>query len=203
MKITNFVCIVIDIAKKNCLENSLFYNIDSHLNKDTILLFNKIDLVHNKSMLLSLAKQAKDKGFNNIFMISGIHNKGTGDFLNYLLKNAPQGKWHYKESVFTNRSNKKIMEDITMEQLYKFLNKELPYNLKVDTDRIVENTECTTVHQVITVTKNSQKKIILGCKGDNIKKIGVISKKKIEMLLGKKVHLFLFIKIDKDCMGYI
>ena len=157
-------------------------------------------MVKDKNQLLLLAQEAKAKGFNNIFMISAINNKGVTDFLNYLITNSPEGEWHYNEDEVTDRSIKQIAEDITMEQLYKFLNKEIPYNLKVETESWKETQNDITIHQVITVLKDSQKKIILGTNGENIKKISIISKREIEKLTDKKIHLYLFIKVRDTWM---
>ena len=133
-------------------------------------------------------------------MISATNNKGVQDFLDYLISNSPEGNWHYDENEITDKSVKQLAEDITMEQLYKFLNKEIPYNLKVETESWKEEQKDVTIHQVITVLKDSQKKIILGRNGENIKKISIISKGEIERLTSKKIHLYLFIKVRDNWM---
>ena len=194
IKNVDFICIIVDVAKKNCLKNPLIDVTYFNSQENLIIIFNKVDLVKDKNQLLLLAQEAKAKGFNNIFMISAINNKGVTDFLNYLITNSPEGEWHYNEDEVTDRSIKQIAEDITMEQLYKFLNKEIPYNLKVETESWKETQNDITIHQVITVLKDSQKKIILGTNGENIKKISIISKREIEKLTDKKIHLYLFIK---------
>lgn len=200
IKNVDFICIIVDVAKKNCLDGSLidinYFNSQENL----IIVFNKIDLVKDKNKLLDLAQKTKEKGFNNIFMISATNNKGVQDFLDYLISNSPEGNWHYDENEITDRSVKQLAEDITMEQLYKFLNKEIPYNLKVETESWKEEQNDVTIHQVITVLKDSQKKIILGRNGENIKKISIISKSEIERLTSKKIHLYLFIKVRDNWM---
>ncbi len=200
IKNVDFICIVIDVSKQNCLENALVDTTYFDSKKQLILIFNKIDLVKDKKILLDLAQKAKDKGFDNIFMISAINYKGVGDFLEYLISKSPNGIWHYNEDDITDRSVKQLAEDITIEQLYKLLNKEIPYNLKVETESWKEEEEVITIHQVITVLKASQKKIILGTKGENIKKISIRSKAGIEKLTNKKVHLYLFIKVRENWM---
>ena len=200
IKNVDFICIIVDVAKKNCLNNPLIDVTYFNSQENLIIIFNKVDLVKDKNQLLLLAQEAKAKGFNNIFMISAINNKGVTDFLNYLITNSPEGEWHYNEDEVTDRSIKQIAEDITMEQFYKFLNKEIPYNLKVETESWKETQNDITIHQVITVLKDSQKKIILGTNGENIKKISIISKREIEKLTDKKIHLYLFIKVRDTWM---
>ncbi len=200
IKNVDFICIIVDVAKKNCLNNPLIDVTYFNSQENLIIIFNKVDLVKDKNQLLLLAQEAKAKGFNNIFMISAINNKGVTDFLNYLITNSQEGEWHCNEDEVTDRSIKQIAEDITMEQLYKFLNKEIPYNLKVETESWKETQNDVTIHQVITVLKDSQKKIILGTNGENIKKISIISKREIEKLTDKKIHLYLFIKVRDTWM---
>ena len=200
IKNVDFICIIVDVAKKNCLDGSLIDINYFSSQENLIIVFNKIDLIKDKNKLLDLAQKTKEKGFNNIFMISATNNKGVRDFLDYLINNSPKGNWHYDEDEITDRSVKQLAEDITMEQLYKFLNKEIPYNLKVETDSWKEEENDVTIHQVITVLKDSQKKIILGKNGENIKKISIISKGEIEKLTNKKIHLYLFIKVRDNWM---
>ena len=198
IKNVDFICIVIDASKKNCLENSLIDTNYFDPNKKLVLIFNKIDLIKDKKILLNLAQKARNKGFDYIYMMSAINYKGVGDFLDYLISKSPSGIWHYNEDEVTDRSVKQLAEDITIEQLYILLNKEIPYSLKVETESWKEEEDVVTIHQVITVLKSSQKKIILGTKGDNIKKISIRSKTRIEKLTNKKVHLYLFIKVREN-----
>ena len=200
IKNVDFICIIVDVAKKNCLDGSLIDINYFSSQENLIIVFNKIDLIKDKNKLLDLAQKTKEKGFNNIFMISATNNKGVRDFLDYLINNSPKGNWHYDEDEITDRSVKQLAEDITMEQLYKFLNKEIPYNLKVETESWKEEQNDVTIHQVITVLKDSQKKIILGKSGENIKKISIVSKGEIEKLTNKKIHLYLFIKVRDNWM---
>jgi GTP-binding protein Era len=196
----DFICIVIDAAKMRCLESPLLDRSYFQPKKEPILIFNKVDLIKDKAKLLLLAEEAKNKGFNQIFMISALNNKGVEDLKSYLVNNAPEGEWHYDEDEITNRSIKQLAEDITMEQLYKLLNEEIPYSLKVETESWEEQEHEITINQVITVLKDNQKKIILGTKGEQIKKIGILSKEGISKLTNKVVHLYLFIRVRDNWM---
>ena len=192
----DFICIIIDIATKNCLDNPLLDTTYFHSRQKLILVFNKIDLIKEKNTLLHMIQKAKNRGFSNIFMVSALRNQGMKDLFNYLVLHSPEGIWHYKDTDVTTRSIKKLTEDITIGNLYKLLNKELPYQLQLQTESWQETSDVITIHQSITVLKDSQKRIILGTKGENIKKISIRSRKAIEILTKKIVHLYLFIKIS-------
>ncbi|WPX96468.1 GTPase Era [Candidatus Bandiella euplotis] len=199
----DFICILIDAAKKNCLENPLLDRSYFQPKQDPILILNKIDLIREKEKLLLLAEEAKNKGFNHIFMISALNNKGVKALKSYLIDNCPVGEWHYDEDAITNRNMEQLAEDITMEQLYKLLNEEIPYSLKVETESWEEKENEITIHQVITVLKDNQKKIILGSKGEQIKKIGILAKASIYRLTNKAVSLYLFVKVRENWMDHI
>jgi len=195
IKYVDFVCIIIDISKKNCMRDILLDKSYYNNTKQLIVILNKIDLLEDKTMLLEYAKQVYDKGFSKIFMISAKNKKGIKDFLNFLLDSSPYGIWDYDKNTIIDRDTRKITEDATMEQLYKLLNKEIPYSLKVEVESWKEQNNSITIHHVITVLKESQKKIILGPNGSHIRKICMRSKAKIINLLNKKVHLYLFVKV--------
>ena len=196
----DFVCIVIDTAKKNCLDNPLLDHNYLRSEKMPILIFNKVDLIQDKEKLLLLAQDAKSRGFEQIFMISALKNKGVKVFRNYLMDNAPKGKWQYDEDEITDRSIRQLAEDITIEKLYKFLNQEIPYSLKVETESWKEDNDEITIHQVITVLKYNQKKIILGAKGEQIKKVGILAREGIMKLTNKRTRLYLFVKVREHWM---
>ena len=203
IKNIDFICIVIDISKEHCLKNPLINIIQIKSNKKIILIFNKIDLIKEKKILLHMAQIAKNKGFDNIFMISAINNKNVQSLLNYLLNNSFEENWYYKPNKFTNKTTKELAEDMTMEQIYKILKKEIPYNIKINTELWREEKKHILIHQTIKIKKQNQKIIILGKKGCNIKKISIQSKKQIEILSNKKIHLYLFIKIKEKYMNNI
>ena len=195
----DFICIIIDVAKKNCLDNPL---LDYHYlkSKKPIIIFNKIDLIQDKKKLLLLAQEAKNKGFERIFMISALKNRGVKDLKKYLIDNAPKGNWHYDEDQITDKSIKELAEDITLEKLYKLLNQEIPYSIKVETESWKEDQKEIIIHQAITVLKDNQKKIILGTQGKHIKKVKILAKEGISKLTNKKIYLYLFIKVRKNWM---
>ena len=196
----DFICIIIDVAKKNCLDNPLLDYRGLKL-RNPILIFNKVDLIQDKTSLLPLAQEIKDKGFDEIFMISALKNKGINSLRKYLVENAPKGNWHYDKDQITDRSIKELAEDITLEKLYKLLNQEIPYSLKVETESWKEDKSEVIIHQTITVLKNNQKTIILGTKGENIKRVRVLARGAISKLTNKKIRLYLFIKVRENWMN--
>lgn len=132
----------------------------------------------------------------NIFKISVLNGENINNLLNYIQSQAELSPWLYEEDDVTNLPMRFLAAEITREQLFLNLHQELPYNLTVQTEMWQENNDKSIkIHQVIVVSKNSYKTIILGNNGCKIKEIG--SKARIEMQLAFdcKIHLFLFVKV--------
>ncbi|WP_367364175.1 GTPase Era [Candidatus Tisiphia endosymbiont of Nedyus quadrimaculatus] len=132
----------------------------------------------------------------NIFKISVLNDENINNLLSYIQSQAKRSPWLYEEDDVTNLPMRFLAAEITREQLFLNLHQELPYNLTVQTEMWQENNDKSIkIHQVIVVSKNSYKTIILGKNGCKIKGIG--SKARIEMQLAFdcKIHLFLFVKV--------
>ena len=169
--------------------------------KKYICLINKIDLIKDKSALLDIASDLdKLQIFDKIFMISGLRKSGTKDLISYLENSAHTSPWIFEEDMFTDASEKQLANEITRKNLYLELAEELPYSLKVETDKWVCTDDEITIYQSIHVAKASHKIIILGTKGQKIKEISTKSRKGIQSLLKKKIHLFLFVKVKEEWM---
>lgn len=133
------------------------------------------------------------------FFISATEGLGVNKFLTYLKEKAHEGQWGYDEELYTTSSEKFLCEEITREQLYMHLDKELPYSLTVQTDKWEQISENEVrIDQSVILKRNAHKKIVLGKNGENIKNISQRARKEIESNLNLKVHLYLFLKIRKD-----
>ncbi|MFU7502758.1 MAG: GTPase Era [Candidatus Tisiphia sp.] len=160
-----------------------------------IFLLNKID---NPSEYLEEIENTLKSQFidNYILKTSVLSGKNINKLLNYIQSQAKESPWLYKEDDVTNLPMRFLAAEITREQLFLNLHQELPYNLTVQTEMWQENNDKSIkIHQVIVVSKNSYKTIILGNNGCKIKEIG--SKARIDMQLAFdcKIHLFLFVKV--------
>lgn len=168
-----------------------------HGNK--ILVINKIDQVKRDTLLaLTAACHAKAE-FSETFMISALNGSGCKDLMDYLAKTLPEGPWYYPEDQISDLPMRQLAAEITREKLYLRLHQELPYASHVETERWEEKKDGSVrIEQVIYVERDSQKKIVLGHKGETIKAIGQSSRKEIADILDQKVHLFLFVKVRSN-----
>lgn len=161
-----------------------------------ILVLNKVDRIEPPT-LLKLASDANEKvKFDRTFMISALKGHGCKDLLEYLAETVQPGPWYYPEDQISDMPMRQLAAEVTREKLYLRLHEELPYSSTVETERWEEKKDGSVrIEQVIYVERDSQKKIVLGHKGETIKAIGQAARKEISEILEQPVHLFLFVKV--------
>jgi len=161
-----------------------------------VLVINKVDLV-DKPSLLALASDAGEKvAFDKIFMVSALTGDGVTDLKSWLAAHAPEGPWHYPEDQVSDAPLRSLAAEITREKLFLRLHQELPYQSTVETDTWKElKGGAVRIEQTIFVMRESQRKIVLGKGGQTIKGIGADARRELAKIVGKPVHLFLFVKV--------
>ncbi len=164
-----------------------------------VLILNKVDRVKPET-LLTLTKEANERAeFQRTFMVSALTGSGCKDLLDYLAETLPEGPWYYPEDQISDLPMRQLAAEITREKLYLRLHQELPYSSHVETEKWEEkNDGSVRIEQVIYVERDSQKKIVLGHKGETIRAIGQAARKEIGDILEQKVHLFLFVKVREN-----
>ncbi len=162
-----------------------------------LLILNKVDLVA-KERLLTLATQFSERAaFEEIFMISAATGDGVADLKAALATRMPEGPWHFPEDQVSGASDRMMAAEVTREQLFLQLHAELPYASAIETEKYEERKDGSVViHQQILVGRDSQKAIVLGKGGARIRAIGEAARKELTEAFGRKVHLFLHVKVN-------
>lgn len=164
-----------------------------------VLILNKVDRVRPEA-LLTLTQTANERvPFKRTFMLSALTGSGCNDLLDYLAAELPVGPWYYPEDQISDLPMRQLAAEITREKLYLRLHQELPYSSHVETEKWEEKKDRSVrIEQVIYVERDSQKKIVLGHKGETIRAIGQAARQEIGEILEQKVHLFLFVKVREN-----
>lgn len=161
-----------------------------------ILVVNKIDRVKRETLLALTAKANEMAGFERTFMISALNGSGCDDLLDHLAAALPEGPWYYPEDQLSDLPMRQLAAEITREKLFLRLHEELPYASHVETEGWEEKKDGSVrIQQVIYVERESQKKIVIGKKGETIRAIGEAARKELSAIMEQKVHLFLFVKV--------
>ena len=201
LNLTDKVVFIHDVLKK--IDNDTNEIIEKIFEKksDVILVLNKIDLVQKEDLLKKIFEIKNLYNFEETFLISAKNGSGCKKLIEYLAKKMPSHSFFYDENTISDLPQSILASEITREKLFKNLNQELPYNLTVETEKWVINTdESINIQQTIYINKQSYKPIILGKQGQNIKRIGTLARKELENLLDCKINLFLHVKFKKNWM---
>ena len=169
-------------------------------NCPAILVLNKIDLLDKEKLLPMIHLYQKIYPFAAIIPVSALHNSGTDLLLEELVSFLPKGPKYYPEDIPTDATERFIVAEIIREKIFLQTGQEIPYSTAVMIDDFKEDEKrsLVTIHATIIVEKSSQKGIIIGKKGSKLVQIGKNARFDIEKLLGQKVLLKLWVKVQKN-----
>ncbi len=161
-----------------------------------ILVINKIDLMKREQLLDVAAGFNAAFPFEQTFMVSALTGSGTADLRKAIAARMPEGPWLYPEDQVADVHLRFMASEMTREKIYERLHEELPYASTVETEGWEERKDGSVkIDQVIYVERDSQKAIVLGKQGQQVKLIGQLARAEMEKAFERKVHLFLFVKV--------
>jgi GTP-binding protein Era len=165
-------------------------------NAPVALAINKIDRVKSEALLELTEKLNAAFEFEKTFLISAEKGHGCADLKSWLADQMPEGPWLYPEDQIADLPLRMIAAEMTREKLTLRLHQELPYQLTVETENWEERKDGSArIDQVVYVARDGHKGIVLGHKGETIKSVGRASREELEEFLGRKVHLFVTVKV--------
>ena len=165
------------------------------------LVINKIDQIHPHE-LIGIIESYKDRyNFAEIVPISALQGNNVENLLATLTKYLPEGPQYYPADQVTDHPERFIISELIREKVLHLTREEVPHSIAVVIDKIrrdEENEDKIHVAATIIVERDSQKGIVIGKRGALLKEVGIRARKDIEMLLGSKVYLELWVKVQKD-----
>jgi GTP-binding protein Era len=164
-----------------------------------LLVLNKVDIAKKDALLTLAAAMNERMAFEDIFMVSATTGDGVADLKASLAARMPEGPWLFPEDQVSDATDRMLAAEVTREQLYLKLHAELPYASAIETEKYEERKDgSVAIHQQILVGRPTQKAIVLGKGGTMIRAIGEAARAELSNLLGRKVHLFLHVKVKPD-----
>jgi len=168
-------------------------------NIKAILVINKVDLLPAEKLLPLSQELNALFSFSETFMVSALTGSGVEKLGERLAALMPLGAWLYPEDQTADVHLRFIAAEITREKIYERLHEELPYSSTVETEAWEEKKDGSVkINQMIFVERDSQKAIVLGKQGAQIKLLGQLARAEMEESFGRKVHLFLFVKVREN-----
>lgn len=195
----DLILIVADTAFPNQeAEQILIKSLQNHT-KPLMLALNKIDLIKNIDLLGHIEKWSKACNFESIIPISAKNGSQVEDLLAAMEKYLPVGPPLYPKDSLTDLPERFIVAEMIREKVFRLTGQEIPYAVAVTIDSFKENKGgLVSIYASIHVERDSQKGIIIGKKGSKLKQIGEAARKDIERMLGTRVFLKLFVRVQKN-----
>lgn len=163
-----------------------------------LLVINKIDLIDQEKLVTLVEYWEELLPQAEIIPCSALNKFNVDYIMKRIVALLPEGEPYYETDALTDKPMRFFVSEIIREKILKLYSKEVPYSCEVVVEQYEESAKMIRMRAVINVTRDSQKGIIIGKKGDGIKRLGIESRKDIEAFVGKKVFLELYVKVAKD-----
>ncbi|WP_372474803.1 GTPase Era [Capnocytophaga sp. ARDL2] len=188
---------MVEIGEKELKDEDFFRKIQ-HAKVPVLLLINKIDK-SNQETLEAQTQHWKEKVPNaEIYPISALNNFNVQEVFNRIVELLPDSPPYYPKDALTDKPERFFVNEIIREKILLNYQKEIPYSVEIETEEFKEDDEIIRIKAVIMVERDSQKGIIIGHKGESIKKVGMQAREEMEKFFGKQVHIEMFVKVNKD-----
>jgi len=162
------------------------------------LLLNKIDLSEQSIVENSINEWAKKLPNAEIIPVSALHKFNLDRILKSIIEKLPENPPYYSKDELTDKPQKFFVSEIIREKIFLYYSQEIPYCTEVEIESYKEEKAIVKIRSIIYVTRDSQKGILIGNRGEALKKIGTLARKDIEAFIGQKVFLEIFVKVNKD-----
>lgn len=196
----DLVLLIIDASKRFEASDQFVVDMARKTNTPVFLLLNKIDLLRgNKEKLLPMIEQFRQMhGFQEVIPLSARRREGLDLLLQELIAALPAGPRYFPEDQITDQPARFMAAEAIREQVLLATSEEVPYATTVVVELFEEGAKLTRISAVIYCEREGQKAILIGRGGQMLKKIGTAARLQIEKMLGTKVFLELFVKVQED-----
>lgn len=163
------------------------------------LVLNKIDLVHPDTLMPKIEQYQSYMDFTDIILISALEGLNVDHFIDVLKSFLPEGPKYYPDNQISDHPEQFVVSEIIREKILHLTSEEIPHAIGVNVDRMIkEDEDRVRIEATIYVERDSQKGIVIGKGGKKLKEVGKRARRDIEMLLGSKVYLELWVKVQRD-----
>lgn len=200
LKEVDGVCLLIEADRPDHPENELVLESLRGTARPVFLLINKIDLVPKGDLLPIMERFSRRRSFARIIPISALRGEGADVLLDELRQILPEGPRLFPEEMITDLPERFLAGELIREKVFRLTREEIPYATAVEVEEFKEREEKNLIalKAVIRVERESQKGVLIGKKGQMLKEIGRLAREDLEALLGAKVFLELWVKVEKN-----
>tara|TARA_B100001765_G_scaffold209871_1_gene170538 strand:- start:2916 stop:3737 length:822 start_codon:yes stop_codon:yes gene_type:complete len=188
---------LVELGEKDLKDEAFFQKI-THAKIPVLLLINKIDKGDETQLSEALSLWQEKVPNAEIFAISALENFGVQEVFSRILQLLPESPPFYPKDQLTDKPERFFVNEIIREKILMHYKKEIPYAVEIDTEEFFEEDDIIRIRSVIMVERETQKGILIGHKGEAIKRVGVEARKDLQAFFGKQVHLETFVKVNKN-----
>lgn len=198
----DMILLIVDGTSPFGVGDEFVINQLKNVNTPVYLVVNKIDLIRDKDRLLENVLKFKNAyDFKEIFYISALNGDNVNKLIDNMVENLDEGPEYYPADQISDHPESFVIAEIIREKVLQLTKEEVPHSVAVVVESMKASSEdenLIDLHATIYVERQSQKKIIIGHNGQMIKNIGTLARKEIVMLLGQKIYLELWVKVEED-----
>ncbi|MGD8841056.1 MAG: GTPase Era [Gammaproteobacteria bacterium] len=192
----DLVCMLVDITRFNQDDVDILARIGGHRN--LLMVINKIDQLKRDDCLPIIERISHQAPGVECVPVSALHGDNLDRLESVIVAHLPVGPAQFPDDQLTDKSMRFISAEIVREKLFRQLKQELPYSVTVSIDHYIEEPDITRISATVWVERKSQKAIVIGKDGVQLKKIGSAARRDIERLVDGKVYLQLWVKVRED-----
>jgi GTPase len=192
--------IITDAAKKSDAGDEFLLDLMKGAKTPAFLLLNKIDLLRGekRKLLPLIEKYSKVRDFREVIPISARKREGLDLLLDKVIHALPEGPHYFPEGQITDQPARFMASELIREQVLFATSEEVPHSTTVMIEQFEEGAKLTRIAAVIFCEREGQKRILIGHRGEMLKKIGTAARIEIEKMIGTKVYLGLFVKVRQN-----
>jgi GTPase len=194
----DILLLMVDASRAHPHADALLMEKAKRFRGRTILALNKLDRLAKPKLLPLIEAFSKAFDFAAIIPVSALKGSGCDELLDEILKNLPEGEPYFPEDQVTDQPERFLAAEIIREKAIQAMYHEMPYALAVFVEKYEELPRLLRIEATMNVERDSQKKILIGHKGEMLKKIGTQARKELERIFGAKIYLGLFVKVNPD-----
>ncbi|MDO5106173.1 GTPase Era [Capnocytophaga sp.] len=180
------------------LKDAAFFDKINRMKVPVLLLINKIDKSNQAILEEQVEYWQEQVPKAEIFPISALEGFQTNEVFNRIVALLPESPAFFPKDQLTDKPERFFVNEIIREKILLNYKKEIPYAVEVETEAFAESEQIIHIRSVIMVERDSQKGIIIGHKGEALKKVGVQARTDLETFFGKQIHIEIFVKVNKD-----
>jgi len=188
---------MVEIGEKE-LKNEAFFNRINHSEIPVLLLLNKIDKSDQEFVMKQIAYWQEKVPHAEIHAISALESFNIQSILDRIIELLPESPPFYPKDQITDKSERFFVNETIREKILMHYKKEVPYSVEVDTEEFFDTEKIIRIRSVIMVERETQKGILIGHKGNALKRVGTEARKDLEKFFGKKVFLEMYVKVNKN-----